>query len=66
LIYFWIYGWVGSFGFSISKDSTRKIGFNINAKFTIGLHSKDTNLLERIVDHFGVGNIYLGSNNLIR
>jgi len=42
------------------------MGFNISPKFTIGLHNKDIDLLQRIVAQFGVGKIYVGSNNLIR
>jgi len=45
----------GSWGLSIIKDSTRTTGFNIIPKFTIGLHAKDVNLLERIAAQFGVG-----------
>jgi len=56
----------GSWGLSISQDPTRKMGFNISPKFTIGLHNKDIDLLQRIVAQFGVGKIYVGSNNLIR
>lgn len=56
----------GSWGLSISKDSIRKSGYNISPKFTIGLHAKDIDLLERIANQFGVGKIYIGSNNLIR
>ncbi|RPB17908.1 homing endonuclease, partial [Terfezia boudieri ATCC MYA-4762] len=56
----------GSWGLSISKDSTRKMGYSISPKFTIGLHANDIALLERIAAQFGVGNISIGSNNLIR
>jgi hypothetical protein len=35
-------------------------------KFTIGLHAVDIALLERIAAQFGVGGIYVGSNNLVR
>lgn len=56
----------GSWGLSISKDTARKSGYNICPKFTIGLHSNDIALLERIAAHFGVGSISIGSNNLIR
>lgn len=50
----------------MSKDSTRKAGYNISPAFTIGLHANDLGLLERIAAQFGVGNIHIGSNNLVR
>jgi len=56
----------GSWGISISKDSTRKLGFHISLKFTIGLHANDIALLERIAAHFGVGCVHIGPDNLIR
>ena len=56
----------GSWGLSISKDSARKMGYIISPKFTIGLHVNDLALLERIAAQFGVGNISIDSNNLIR
>lgn len=56
----------GSWGLSISKDSGRKMGYSVSPKFTIGLHANDIALLERIASQFGVGNISIGSNNLIR
>lgn len=56
----------GSWGISIIKDSTRKLGFNIIARFTIGLHANDIALLERIAAQFGVGYIHIGSDNLVR
>lgn len=56
----------GSWGLSISKDSTRKLGYAIVPKFTIGVDACDLALLERIADQFGVGYISSGPNNLIR
>jgi len=56
----------GSWGLSISKDSSRKVGFSVIPKFTIGLHAKDIDLLERIADQLGVGRISIGGSSIRR
>lgn len=56
----------GSWGLSISKDSTRKLGYAIGPQFTIGVHACDLPLLKRIANQFGVGYISSGPNNLVR
>lgn len=43
---------------SISKDSSKALGWRVRTLFTIELHEKDIALLELIRDFFGVGNIY--------
>jgi hypothetical protein len=55
----------GSWGVTISKN-LRETGYTVLPKFTIGLHACDIALLERIAAQFGVGGIYVGSNNLVR
>ena len=55
----------------LEKIRAIKVGMNRGRnkrtpKFTIGLHANDLALLERIAAQFGVGNISINSNNLIR
>jgi hypothetical protein len=47
----------GCFYVSISKDSKFKTNFRIKSSFQIGIHVRDTELLEKIKLFFGVGNI---------
>jgi len=58
----WITGFVdaeGSFSISIVKNIERTIRWRIKLAFSITLHAKDIDLLNRIRDFFGVGNIYI-------
>ena len=56
----------GSFNVSISKSSTRSLGYVITFSFEIGLHNIDLNLLKQIQAYFQVGGIYKHSNNMMR
>jgi hypothetical protein len=48
----------GCFSISIAKSKKNKTGWQINASFSLHLHSKDISLLESIKDYFSVGNVY--------
>uniref|UniRef100_UPI0030DF66BF hypothetical protein n=1 Tax=Dematophora necatrix TaxID=2751867 RepID=UPI0030DF66BF len=47
-----------SFTVRIFKSKTSKIGWTIQPVFQIGLHKKDLNLLKKIQEFLGVGEIY--------
>jgi len=50
----------GSFTIIIVKDKTRKLGWRIEAKFQLGLHSKDYDVLFQLQQYLGgIGAIYL-------
>ena len=42
----------GSFSVSIFKNNRRKIGYEIQVNFTVGLHIKDSNLLLKLKSFF--------------
>lgn len=48
----------GCFTLGISRNKYCKTGWSIQLFFQIALHQKDTELLERIQNYFGVGKIY--------
>lgn len=50
----------GSFSITISERDNRKIP-QVRARFSIGLHSRDSEILIRIRNYLSVGNLY--SNN---
>jgi hypothetical protein len=47
----------GFFGISVTKNNKLKTGWQIQLRFLIGLHIKDTNILEQIKEYFGVGSL---------
>ena len=50
----------GSFTIIIVKDKIRKLGWRIEAKFQLGLHSKDYGVLSQLQQYLGgIGAIYL-------
>ena len=50
----------GSFTIIIVKDKTRKLAWRIEAKFQLGLHSKDYDVLSQLQQYLGgIGAIYL-------
>jgi len=48
----------GCFTLGISKNKYGKTGWSIQLFFSLALHQKDTELLERVQNYFGVGKIY--------
>lgn len=48
----------GHFSVSILNSSTRKLGVQIQLKFKI-THSKDSKLLEKFIDYYNCGQVYL-------
>ena len=55
------------FHLSIGKNSKYKTGYYVNPGFSIGLHNKDLNLLEKIQSYFrGVGTISKQTKNSVQ
>jgi len=53
----------GSFSIIIDKNKIRKIGWRVQLKFQIGLHTKDLNLLYLLQEYLGgIGSIHLARN----
>ena len=53
----------GSFSIIIDKNKIRKIGWRVQLKFQIGLHTKDLNLLCLLQEYLGgIGSIHLARN----
>jgi hypothetical protein len=55
-----------SFSVSITKDSSRTIGWRVKPSFQIGTDAKDKDLLFLIQAYFGVGKVYRGEKNIYR
>lgn len=56
----------GTFGVFFRKGENRKFGYSVSLSFSIGLHSKDRLLLERIQNYFcGIGVISEHGSNVI-
>jgi hypothetical protein len=49
----------GHFSVSILNSLTRKLGVQIQLKFKITQHSKDSKLLEKFLDYYNCGQVYL-------
>jgi hypothetical protein len=56
----------GCFIVSVSKKSKLKSGWELSARFQIGLNTKDKLLLDRIQAYFGVGIVYKAEINVYR
>ncbi len=53
----------GSFSIVVDRNKTRKLGWGVQLKFQIGLHTKDLNLLYLLQQYLGdVGSIHLARN----
>lgn len=53
----------GSFSIIIDRNKTRKLGWRVQLKFQIGLHTKDLNLLYLLQNYLGgIGSIHLARN----
>ncbi len=56
----------GSFTIIIVKDKNRKLGWRIEAKFQLGLHSKDYDVLSQLQQYLGgIGAIYLKGKRVV-
>jgi len=56
----------GSFGITVDRYKTRKLGWRAKLKFQIGLHTKDLNLLCLLKQYLGgIGSIHLARNREI-
>lgn len=56
----------GTFGVFFRKGENRKFGYSVSLSFSIGLHSKDRLLLERIQNYFGgIGIISAHGSNIV-
>lgn len=56
----------GSFSIIVDKNKTRKLGWRVQLKFQIGLHTKDLNLLYQLQEYLGgIGSIHLARNREI-
>jgi len=53
----------GSFSIIVDRNKARKLGWRVQLKFQIGLHTKDLNLLYLLQQHLdGIGSIHLARN----
>lgn len=55
----------GSFSIIVDKNKTRQLGWRVQLKFQIGLHTKDLNLLYKLQQYLGgvdIGSIHLARN----
>ena len=53
----------GSFSIIVDRNKTRKLGWRVQLKFQIGLHTKDLNLLYQLQQYLGdIGSIHLARN----
>ena len=53
----------GSFSIIVDQNKVRKLGWRVQLKFQIGLHTKDLNLLCILQQHLGgIGSIHLARN----
>ena len=56
----------GSFSIIVSKNETRKLGWRVELKFQLGLHTKDLNLLYQLQQYLGgIGSIHLSQSREI-
>jgi hypothetical protein len=58
---YWIAGFVsgdGSFSVHVGKDDRIKTGFRVDPRFSVGLHSRDANLIENLANFFNCGVIF--------
>jgi hypothetical protein len=56
----------GSFSIIVDKNKFRKLGWRVQLKFQIGLHTKDLNLLCLLQQYLGgIGSIHLARNRYI-
>lgn len=56
----------GSFSIIVDKNKTRKLGWRVQLKFKIGLHTKDLNLLNQLQQYLGdIGSIHLARSQKI-
>ena len=56
----------GSFSIIVDRNKTRKLGWRVQLKFQIGLHTKDLNLLYILQQYLGgIGSIHLARNREI-
>jgi len=55
----------GSFLINIQSRSTLRLGYSISLSFKLKLHSKDKELLERILNFFKIGKIYTRKDGYI-
>jgi hypothetical protein len=56
----------GSFSIIVDKNKTRKLGWRVQLKFQLGLHTKDLNLLYALQQYLGgIGSIHLSKNREI-
>ena len=57
----------GSFSIIVDKNKTRKLGWRVQLKFQLGVHTKDLNLLYQLQQYLGgVGSIHLHKASLRR
>ena len=52
-----------SFSVSIAKSTKQGKGWRVMCRFDVNLHKKDLDLLNSIKDFFGVGKVYLNTND---
>lgn len=56
----------GSFSVSVSKSTSRSLGYAINVSFELALQASDKHILVKLKDYFGVGGIYNHGSDMYR
>ena len=62
---YWVAGFVsgdGSFNVSLGKDPRNTTGFRVDSRFSVGLNSRDANLIENLAKFFNCGVIFTSQN----
>ena len=58
---YWVAGFVsgdGSFSVTVGKDARNNTGFRVDPRFSVGLNSRDANLIENLAKFFNCGVIF--------
>jgi LAGLIDADG endonuclease len=62
---YWVAGFVsgdGSFSVTVCKDTRNNTGFRVDPRFSVGLNSRDANLIENLAKIFNCGVIFISKD----